>query len=348
MHPRVLAALAANGGLITRAQALDLGVGPGEIRAYLHRRRGEDEPRWRVLRRGIYTTTEIWNALDQHVGRPLLVARACGLAARRGWVLSHDSSCHLQRIPVLRPDVPLSHLTRPGWTNAWTEYGIKHHLARFDPDQVVDVEGTKALDLARTAVDMGREHGLRHGLVACDAVMRRGVSRQELEAALEVMVCWPGRRAAQRAVAVADPGAESVLESLARELVIEAGVGEPETQFPMRTERGIAWCDIRVGNQVIESDGEVKYTPVDRGGLSEDPRRTVFEEKLRERAVADRRFVVTRLVWEDHWGRRRAEAIARVQRDHAEAIARFGPMLPEEMAREAERIRRQYGDRRSA
>lgn len=348
MHPRVLAALAANGGLITRAQALDLGVGPGEIRAHLHRRRGEDQPRWRVLRRGIYTTTEIWDALDEHVGRPLLLARACGLAARRGWVLSHDSSCHLHGIPVLRPDVPLTHLTRPGWTNAWTEYGIKHHLARFGPDQVVEVDGTRALDLARTAVDMGREHGLRHGLVACDAVMRRGVTRGELEAALEVMVCWPGRRAATRAVALADPGAESVLESLARELVIEADIGSPETQFPVRTERGIAWCDLRVGTHVIECDGEVKYTPAEAGGLSGDPRLTVFEEKLRERAVTDRRLGVTRLVWEDHWGRRRAAAIDRLRRDHAESVARFGAELPAELAREAERIRRQYGDRRSA
>lgn len=348
MHPRVLAAISANGGLITRAQALDLGVSPGEIRAALHRRRGEATPRWVVLRRGVYTTAEIWDALDEYVGKPLLLARAAGLAARRGWVLSHDSSCHLQGIPVLRPEVSLSHLTRPGWTNAWTEYGVKHHLARFSPDQVVDVDGTKALDLARTAVDMGREHGFRHGLVACDAVMRRGVTRAELEAALEVMVCWPGRRAARQAVALADPGAESVLETLARELVLEAGLGEPQTQLPVRTERGIAWCDIVVGNHVIEPDGEIKYTAVEDGGLAADPRRTVFDEKLRERAITDRGLVVTRLVWADHWGRRRAEAIARLRRDHAESVERFGPELPEELLRDAAELRSAYGDRKSA
>ncbi|HWJ11007.1 MAG TPA: hypothetical protein VNS46_16620 [Nocardioides sp.] len=348
MHPRVLAAIAANGGLITRAQALDLGVSPSEIRGALHRRSGDPAARWVVLRRGVYTTWEVWEALDEYVGRPLLRARAAGLAARRGWVLSHDSSCQLQGIPVLRPDVPLAHLTRPGWTNAWTEYGVKHHLARFGPDQVVEVDGTKALDLARTAVDMGREHGFRHGLVACDAVMRRGVTRTDLEAALAVMVCWPGRRAARRAVALADPGAETVLETLARELVLEAGIGEPQTQFPVRTDRGIVWCDIVVGNHVIEPDGEIKYTAVADGGLSADPRRTVFDEKLRERAITDRRLVVTRVVWEDHWGRRRAQAIARLQRDHAESVERFGADLPEELVRDAVEIRSRYGDRRSA
>ena len=341
--------MAANGGLITRHELHDLGVGPGQIRSLLRRRRGDAEPRLRVLRRGIFTATEIWNALDKHVGQPLLLARAAGLAARRDWVLSHDSSCHLQKLPILRPKVPLVHLTRPGWTNAWTEYGIKHHLARFDPAQVVVVDGLRALDLARTAVDVAREHGFRHGLVACDAAMRRGVSRAELESAVDVMRSWPGVRDARAAVELADPGAESVLETLTRELVIEAGIGEPETQFPVRTTRGTAWCDLRVGNLMIEADGEVKYLDEADGGLSSDPRQTWFDEKVRERAVTDRGLVVVRVVNDDIWKtRRRAEALDRIRRAHAEAVQRFGPEIPPDLAREADELRRQYGDRRSA
>ncbi|WGY02724.1 hypothetical protein QI633_02955 [Nocardioides sp. QY071] len=349
MHPRALAAMAANGGLITRHQLHDLGIGPGQIRSMLRRRRGELEPRLRVLRRGIYTTTEIWNALDAYVGQPLLLARAAGLAAKRDWVLSHDSSCHLQKLPMLRPEVPLVHLTRPGWTNAWTEYGIKHHLARFAGEQVVVVDGLRALDLPRTAVDVAREHGFRHGLVACDAAMRRGVSRAEFWSAVEIMTNWPGVKDARLAVALADPGAESVLETLARELVIESGIGDPETQFPVRTTRGVAWCDLRVGNLMIEADGEVKYLDQEDGGLSSDPRQTWFDEKVRERAVTDRGLVVVRVVNDDIWkGRRRAEAIDRIRRANAEAVQRFGAEIRPELAREAEELRRQYGDRRSA
>ena len=349
VDPRILAAMAANGGVITRHELHDLGVGPGRIRSLLHRRRGEENPPLRVLRRGVYTATEIWNALDRYVGRPLLLARAAGLTAKRGWVLSHDSSCHLQGLPVLRPRVPLVHLTRPGWTNAWTEYGVKHHLARFEPEQVVVVEGLRALDLARTAVDMGREHGFRHGLVACDAAMRRGATRADLERALEVMANWPGVIGARAAVELADPGAESALESLARELVIEAGIGAPDTQFPVRTSRGIRWCDIRVGHTIIEADGAIKYADEADGGLSADPHRTWFEEKLRERAVTDRGLVVVRVVNDDLWSRRRrTEAIERIQRGHAESVQRFGREVSPELAREAAEIRRQYGDRRSA
>ena len=80
--------MAANGGLITRHQLHDLGIGPGQVRSLLRRRRGESEPCLHVLRRGIYTATEIWNALDRYAGRPLLLARAAGIAAKRDWVLS--------------------------------------------------------------------------------------------------------------------------------------------------------------------------------------------------------------------------------------------------------------------
>lgn len=341
--------MAANGGLITRHELHDLGIGPGQIRSLLRRTREDAEPRLRVLRRGIFTATEIWNALDPYVGQPLLLARAAGMAAKRDWVLSHDSSCHLQELPMLRPREPLVHLTRPGWTNAWTEYGIKHHLARFDRAQVVIVDGIRALNLARTAVDVAREHGFRHGLVACDAAMRRGARRTELWRAVDVMTNWPGVKDARAAIELADPGAESVLETLARELVIEAGIGQPETQFPVRTTRGIRWCDLRVGNLIIEADGEVKLTAVADGGLSTDPRQTWFDEKVRERAVADRGLVVVRVINDDIWlPRRRAEAIDRIRRGHAESVQRFGAELHPELAREAAAIRKQYGDRRSA
>lgn len=348
MNPRVLAAIAANGGLITRAQALDLGMSPGEIRNLLHKRRGEVAPRWRILRRGVYTTTEIWNSLDVDHGRPLLLALAAGIAARRGWVLSHDSACALHRLPVLHDDEPLVHLTRPGWTGAWTEYGVKHHLARFGPHQQVQVQGVAALDIARTAVDMGREHGFRAGLVTCDAAMRRGITRDDLERALVVMVNWPGVVSARQAVQLADPGAETVLETLARELVLEAGIGDPETQFPVHTTRGVFWCDLRVGNHVIEADGLVKYRTRDKGGYSVDPGRTVRDERLRERAVADRGLVVTRLSWDDHWGRRREEALHRLRRDHADSVARYGCELASDLAAEAEDLRVRFGDRRTA
>ncbi|WP_183094649.1 type IV toxin-antitoxin system AbiEi family antitoxin domain-containing protein [Nocardioides stalactiti] len=343
MDPRVSGALAANGGLITFVQALDLGMSPSEVRQL--RRQGA----WLALRRGVYTTTELWESLDEWRGRPRLMARAVVVTMKRAWVLSHQSSADELGVDTLRPPIPLTHITRPGWTNAWTENGVAHHLAGFRPDQVVDINGVRVLDAARTAIDISRRYGDMHGLVACDSAMRIGVSRAALVAAYEPMEQWPGIRAAHTAVRLADGRAENPHESLGRYLVLEAGIGEPDCQFPIRTSDGIKWCDLRVGNHMIETDGRVKLQPRSLGGVAEEPPDVVlWKEKARERLVTDRGTVVTRVVWEDYWGRRRSEAISRLRADHAESVRRFGAELAPELAREAAEIRARYGVRRSA
>lgn len=343
MKPHVLAAIAAEAGVIRRDHLLDLDVSPAEIRRLA--RSGELVR----LRRGAYTTAEHWASLDPYAGRPLLLARAAIVMMRRGWVLSHDSAAHAWGLPILAPSEPLVHITRPGFTNAWTEYGVRHHLARFAPGQLAQVAGLPVLDLARTAVDIARERGVVHGVVACDAALQRGVLRAELEAAYAAMEHWPGVRGARAAVRMADAGAESPHETLTRLLVAEAGLGEIDTQFPVRTAEGVRWCDMRVGNHVVEADGFVKLVPVADGGVATRPSHEVArDERRRERLLKDEGLGVSRVYWEDHWGERRAATIRRLQREAAETAAVHGSVLHERLAREAERIRREHGDRRRA
>ncbi|UMG94800.1 type IV toxin-antitoxin system AbiEi family antitoxin domain-containing protein [Nocardioides sp. TF02-7] len=114
MDPRILAAFASHHGVLRRTQLLDLGMPPTEIRRLL--RSGALV----LLRRGAYTTREIWDAADRYVARPLLLARAAVALTRRAWVLSHDSAAHALGMAILDPRDPYVHLTRPGWTNAWT------------------------------------------------------------------------------------------------------------------------------------------------------------------------------------------------------------------------------------
>lgn len=340
MSPRVLAAFAVD-GLLTRESALDLGVSPSEIRRL--RTSGE----WVTVRRGVYTTAELWESLDEYVGRPRLRARAAIRAMRRGWVLSHDSAAHELGLPILTPRTPFVHVTRPGFTNAWTENGIKHHLARFTERQLTTVNGLPVLGLARTAVDIARERGLADGVVACDGALRRGVSRADLEGVYAAMECWPFIRTVRQCVALADGGAESPHETLGRLLVVEAGIGEPDTQFPVRTAEGVRWCDIRVGNHVVETDGRVKVRPAEAGGVAtKGAGEVLWDERKRERLVRDQGLGVTRLYWEDYWGSRRAAAIRRLQADAADSVARHGAVLHPRLAAEAEQIRREYGDRR--
>ncbi|MGA8846002.1 MAG: type IV toxin-antitoxin system AbiEi family antitoxin domain-containing protein [Nocardioides sp.] len=335
--------MSAQRGLITRTQSLDLGLSPLSIRAAV--RSGE----WVVMCRGVYADAELWAALDEYRGRPLLRARAAVLTMRRDCVLSHDSAAHALELDILAPEKPFVHVTRAGFTGAWTKAGVKHHLAGFRPEQVVSAGGMPSLDLARTAVDIARERGFLHGLVAVDAALRMGVTRRQLEEALEPMTSWPGVTQARAAVGAGDPGAQTVLESLGRDLVIEMGIGAPDTQFPIAISSGIAWCDIRVGNHVFETDGWLKLVPVNRGGVATKSADEVLrDQRKRETLICREGLGMTRWVYADFFGARRAEAKASALRDYQVTLDRYGAGLPEHLARNAAEIRAREARRLTA
>lgn len=324
--------MANNHGLITRSQALDLGVSPGAIRALLVHE-------WVVVRRGVYAERVLWESLDPYRGRPRLRTRAAVLKMNRGWVLSHDSSAHQQGLDILAPAKPFVHITRPGHTNAWTKAGVKHHLAGFEPDQVVTVDGLACLDLARTCCDIARERGVIHGVPAMDSALRRGVPRNALVAASVPMAFWPGVTAVRQSIELADGGAATIAESLGRLLVKELGIGEVETQFPIQLEDQVAWCDLRVGCHIFEVDGHVKYRSTGSGGLAERPDDVLWKEKKREREIRAEGLGVSRIIWEDFWGGQRSEAKRRLRADYDVTVTRFGTKLPAHLERFAQEMR---------
>lgn len=335
--------MTAQGGLITRTQCLDLGLSPLSVRSALAS--GE----WVWMCRGVYVDSEVWDALDEFRGRPLWRAKAAVLAMRRDCVLSHDSAAHALCLDILTPEELFVHVTRAGFTGAWTKAGVKHHSARYRPEQVVHAGGMRALDMARTAVDIARERGFLDGLVAVDSALRMGVTRRELEAALEPMACWPGVTKARAAVEAGDPGAQTVIESLGRDLVIEMNIGVPDTQFPLQISTGVAWCDIRVGNHMFETDGLLKLLPVGQGGVATQPAARVLREQRRRESLICREGVgMTRWVYEDFFGARRAEAKASALRDFQVTVDRYGTELPEHLARNAAEIRAREARRRPA
>jgi hypothetical protein len=260
---------------------------------------------------------------------------------RRDFVLSHDSSAYEQGLEILEPPFPLVHVTRYGVTGAWTRHGIKHHLAPFGRDQRIEVDDLKVLDLARTAVDIAREHGEPYGEIACDAALRRGVPRRDLEEAVLAMTSWPHVTRSRRAVNFADPGAANLAESMGRVLVAELGLGDIDTQFPVELEDGrVAWGDMRVGLHLFEVDGKVKYTPVEDGGVATKPlTQVVWEEKKRERLIRRAGLGVSRIIYADFWPPQRAEALVRLREEYDDTVARWGDVLPEHLVRNARRLR---------
>ncbi len=318
-HPDLARTLARQRGLITRRQALDTGMSGPHIDGLV--RTG----RWVPVRRGVYMPAAMWESLDAYDGRPRARARAAHLTMRAAHVLSHESAARELGLAILTPDDEIVHVTRRGVSGGRLEHGVKHHLAPYQCDQVLAVEGVPVLDAARTAVDIAREHGYVHGLTACDSARQLGVGLAALWDAVAPMVCWPEVTVVRAAIQDSDAGAESVGETLGRILLTEIGLGPIETQFELCDQTGRARCDMRVGRHVFEFDGHKKYLRQARGGLAiVDPDEVVWLEKQREDWLRGHRLGMSRLVWADYWGERRERAKKRLLREYAATCAAFG------------------------
>lgn len=327
MRPPLRAIALSQAGLVTRAQARDVGYRGPELRGLT----GVGGA-WVVVRRGIYLERVAWEAastLDQWVLRDHAADLATGVLHE----LSHDSAARMHGLPLVAFRRDLTHLTRADVGGSRTEHGIKHHLGRVPSLGHLVVDGLPVTGVARTALDVGREHGLATGLAACDAALRAGVRRPDFATELATMTHWPGVIAARAAAELADSRAENAAESLARLFVLELGLGEVEPQFALWLGGRIVWCDLRVGNHVIEFDGRIKYRSRAEGGVALKPaEQVVWDERQREREVCARGLGMSRLIWDDLFGAARHRAQQRVLAEYEVTAARFGTRLPDHLA----------------
>lgn len=343
MYARLAHALAEHDGLVTRGQALDSGLTPSRLTDLLRDQSLVHVPSVR----GVYADATMWNSLDDFHGKPLARVRAVVMTKTRVWVVSHDSSALQHRMPLIDARESLVHLTRPGYGGAWTRAGISHHYGRFAPGQLLEPPGAfRYLSIARTAVDIAREHGELAGLIACDWALRQGVGRGELMEAYLPMSHWPGVIDARSAVERADARAESAAESLGRDLVQALGLGEVDAQFPVAPDGRVLWCDLRVGNHVFEVQGKIKYTPAHLGGVAEKSiTDVVWEEKKRSRLIRGEGLGVSEILYQDFWGDGRVRALKRLRAEYDVTCARFGPDLHPRLVLQAAELRARLGQR---
>lgn len=328
------AAVAAGRGVVTARRLCELGI-PGRLIAQWCRR-GLLVP----VRRGVYTTHELWESWDKYAARPTARIRAAHLTLQIPHVFSHDSAAIVQEVRLLRPQDSAVHVTREDMRGTRSRFGIEHHGAVMHESRVVRVSGLDVLDIPRTVADLAREHGYLAGLVAADGVLHGGMPRSELRAAADEMVGWPFSITVRAVVEDADQGAESVGETLMRDLVVGVLGEEAETQFPVRTRRGVRWCDLRVGRQLFEFDGRIKYQDPEDGGVADrELEQILWQERRRQGDVTDEGFGMTRLTYADHWGTARAETERRVRRDFEDSVRRYGTELTPQQAEVAARLR---------
>lgn len=311
------AVAATQGGVLTRRQALGAGCSAADVRAAT--RPGGP---WVVVRRGAYAPRAQWETADDD-GRYALLVRAALLQADPAAVASHQSAAVLHGLPMRPRWRETVHATRPGVQGSRRQNGVHVHPARLGPGDGDAIAGVRATGLARSAVDIARDRGYEDGVVACDAALRMGVDRPDLTAVTASMWAWPGVRAARAAVRDADGGAANVGESLTRVLVLELGIGRPETQFRVSEGGVTAYADLRVGPHLFEFDGRVKYVDRERGGVADLPGHEVlWREKQREDWLRSLGFGISRVVWADLIGSARRRTSQRLLDDFRATLAR--------------------------
>lgn len=314
--------MATQHGLVTRRQAVEAGLPPEAIDRLT--RRGD----WVIVRRGVYADRSAWEGLTRFEDQQRTRDRAASMRIRAPHVMSHDSAALELDLPVLRARRPTTHVTRPGVVGSHLRHGVKHHLAPYLLSQVTVAHGRPVLGAARTAADIAREHGFAPGVVAFDSALRAGARPRDIEEAMEAMAYWPGVTVSRAAWDAADPGSDSIGETLSR-LVVEAlGHGRPETQFGLTDGTRTAFCDLRLGRHLVEFDGLLKYLRVEDGGLATiDSADVVWYEKQRQDWVCGFKLGMSRLVWDDVYGPRRAVTARRLEREYLDTCARFGTSI---------------------
>ena len=270
--------LRAQGGVVTREQALRAGVSDRQLRP--------GERRLVRVRRGVYADARLLTT-GEATAMALQVA-AARVVSRVDLVATGSTAALVHGLPLLGPRPQRLHLSERKLERP------RHHGASttLRAEEVVTVRGVPVTSLARTAVDVARDRPYAAGVVTADAVLARGVPREVLEAVLVGRDRWAGARRARQVVAFADGRSESALESVGRVSIAEQGLPRPQLQVVLSDEHGpFARVDqyFEEHRTVAEADGALKYlTP-----------RDLFEEKRREDRIRDSGDEVVRYTWDE-------------------------------------------------
>lgn len=251
------------------------------------------------VRRGAYAVPPPIKLSAEAEHRRLVNATVLQLGP--GAVVSHTSAAVLHGLPVWRSDLGRVHVTRNRSNGARRRTLVEVHGAPLAAADITLIDDIAVTSLARTVIDLSRTLPFDRAVAAGDRALRRGLSRDELEAAVAEMAHWRGIRQARRAVAFFDGLSESPGESVSRVQIVEDGLPLPDLQVDILDARGrfigrpdFCWKDQRT---IGEFDGRSKYGRLVSNGRK--PEDVLFEEKCREDALRDLGWQIVRWIWAD-------------------------------------------------
>lgn len=210
-------------------------------------------PRFRRLYPDVYIPADLEIDLA-------LRSRAAALVVEPDGVLSGYSAAELLGASCGPKDAP-AEVTQPRFRRPVT--GLVVHRDRLAVDEVVTVDGIAMTGPARTAFDVVRWQDITEGVVAVDALARcHRLSPADLRELRSRHLAARGSRKLDPVLALADPRAESPMESRIRVALVRGGL-PPSVQHPVtvdgRTFRlDLAYPSARLG---VEYDGRHHREP---------------------------------------------------------------------------------------
>jgi very-short-patch-repair endonuclease len=218
-----------------------VGVTRGQLRGRSYRRLGSGLYRWVGLKES-----------------PRLMLTAVARRLPDGAAFSGRSAAWLHGLD-LSPCDPIE-VTIPEPLGSSRRAGASVRRAALTSDEIVQRRGLPATSALRTLVDLGGRGPLTEGVVAADVVLHAGlVTLAELHMYIAEHAGAKGIAQLRRVVELAEPKAESAMETRLRMLLVLAGLPKPEVQGSIHDGQGrfVGRPDLlyRVQRLAIEYDG---------------------------------------------------------------------------------------------
>lgn len=236
MFPRKPVPVEVRRGPVSRAEALNAGVSLGQLRG----------PSWKRVGRGLY----LWTGQSEGPWTTLagLAQRLPSGCAFSGLTAASVHGLDLGIEAPIEVSVPPDVALRDS-----ADWKVRH--ACLHQGDLVRRRGLPVTSLMRTLFDLARRLSLADAVAALDwSLHQRRVSLAMVCGYFEERGRWPGGRRAARALELADPRAESPMESRLRVLLVEGGLPRPDVQLWVGDRRlDLAYRQARLG---IEYDGD--------------------------------------------------------------------------------------------
>lgn len=211
------------------SDALALGVTRSRLRSSL----------WRPLGRDLFVAADAEDTQDLYVA-------AAQLVMPRGAVISGFAAARAYGIDIARGVLEPVDITTPGsWVPAHRNL-VRPHRAPLPDQDVEEINGVPVTSALRTLYDLARCHDPVEAVVAIDAFWHAGLVTPDELLAFAHDRGWPDGAKLRAALALADPGAQSPMESRLRMLLTCDELPRPVTQYKIPDGFGGAVADVDI------------------------------------------------------------------------------------------------------